>query len=88
MFPSGPAGLNSTRLDSGVPFVSLDKQTGLTVPPANPDALAAAINRLLDDDALRQSFGRAAALRARQEFSLESMTSRTVALYDRVLASS
>jgi rhamnosyl/mannosyltransferase len=74
----------NTRLDSGVPFVSLDQQTGLTVPPADPDSLAAAINRLLDDEALRRSFGRAAALRAQQEFSLESMTSRTLALYDRV----
>jgi rhamnosyl/mannosyltransferase len=78
----------NTQLDSGVPFVSLDGQTGLTVPPANPDSLAAAINRLLDDDALRQSFGRAAAMRARQEFSLESMTSKTLALYDRVVANS
>jgi rhamnosyl/mannosyltransferase len=78
----------NTRLDSGVPFVSLDQQTGLTVPPADPDSLAAAINRLLDDEALRRSFGRAAALRAQQEFSLESMTSRTLALYDRVAANS
>jgi glycosyltransferase involved in cell wall biosynthesis len=74
----------NTRLDSGVPFVSLDGQTGLTVPPADPDSLAAAINRLLDDEALRLSLGRAAVLRAQQEFSLESMTARTLALYHRV----
>lgn len=78
----------NTRLDSGVPFVSLDQQTGLTVPPADPDSLAAAINRLLDDEALRRSLGRAAATRARQEFSLESMTTKTLALYDRVVANS
>jgi glycosyltransferase involved in cell wall biosynthesis len=42
----------------------------------------------LDDPELRQSFGRAAALRARDEFSLESMTSRTLALYERVAANS
>ena len=47
----------NTNLDTGVPFVSLDGQTGLTVPPGDSQALAAAINRLLDDDALRQSFG-------------------------------
>jgi rhamnosyl/mannosyltransferase len=78
----------NTSLDSGVPFVSLHDKTGLTVPPADPDSLAAAINRLLDDPELRQSFGRAAALRARDEFSLESMTSRTLALYERVAANS
>jgi rhamnosyl/mannosyltransferase len=76
----------NTSLDSGVPFVSLHNQTGLTVPPENPDALAAAINRLLDDRNLRQSLGDAARLRARQEFSLATMTSRTLALYETVAA--
>jgi glycosyltransferase involved in cell wall biosynthesis len=74
----------NTALNSGVPFVSLHEQTGLTVPPENPDALAKAINRLLDDQNLRGSLGRAARLRARQEFSLETMTSRTLALYETV----
>jgi len=74
----------NTALDSGVPFVSLHEQTGLTVPPENPDALAAAINRLLDDQDLRRSLGRAATKRARQEFSLDTMTARTLALYETV----
>ena len=75
----------NTRLDSGVPFVSLDNQTGLTVPPQDPQALAQAINRLLDDPALRRSFGAAARQRARQEFSLETMTRRTLQLYESVM---
>ncbi len=75
----------NTLLDSGVPFVSLHEQTGLTVPPADSHALAAAINRLLDNPNLGQSLGRAARLRARQEFSLEVMTSRTLALYGDVM---
>lgn len=74
----------NTGLDSGVPFVSLDGETGLTVPPADPLALAAAINRLLNDQDLRRSLGRAGILRAREEFSLEKMTSRTLALYDEI----
>ena len=74
----------NTRLDSGVPFVSLDQQTGLTVPPEDPDALADALNRLLDDRNLRQSLGRAASVRARQEFSLERMMSRTMELYKQI----
>lgn len=77
----------NTRLDSGVPFVSLHNRTGLTVPPADPEALAAALNRLLDDDHLRSSFGRAAQLRARQEFCLDAMVSRTLAVYENILAS-
>ena len=75
----------NTRLDSGVPFVSLHQETGLTVEPADPVALAAAINHLLDDESLRRSLGSAAHRRALQQFSLAAMTSRTLALYDAVL---
>jgi glycosyltransferase involved in cell wall biosynthesis len=78
----------NTSLDSGVPFVSLHKETGFTVPPADPDALAAAINQLLDNDSLRHSLGEAARARARQEFTVETMASRTIALYERVLRAS
>ena len=74
----------NTLLDSGVPFVSLHEQTGLTVPPADPAALAAAINRLLDDPNLRTAYGQAARLRARQEFAVEVMTARTLSLYERI----
>jgi len=75
----------NTNLDSGVPFVSLDGQTGLTVPPCDPKALAGAINRLLDDDGLRSSFAKAGIRRARQEFGLESMMNRTRQVYQGVL---
>lgn len=71
----------NTSLDSGVPFVSLHDETGLTVPPRDPQAMAAAINRLLDDQALRHRLGQAGRLRARQEFSVETMTNRTMAVY-------
>jgi glycosyltransferase involved in cell wall biosynthesis len=76
----------NTKLDSGVPFVSLDGQTGLTVPPCDVGALAAAINRLLDTPGLRHTLGAAARQRARQEFALNVMTTRMVALYDSVTA--
>jgi rhamnosyl/mannosyltransferase len=75
----------NTALDSGVPFVSLHQRTGLTVPPADPEALAVAINHLLDNQDLRRSLGKAARLRARQEFALETMTVRTLSLYETVM---
>lgn len=74
----------NTNLQSGVPFVSPHGQTGLTVPPADPDSLAASINTLLNDPDLRASLGNAARLRARQQFSLETMVSRTLSLYEEV----
>src|SRR5579864_520261 len=75
----------NTQLDSGVPFVSIHEQTGLTVPPCEPGALAEAVNRLLDNPDLRASLGAAASLRAHQEFSLEAMATRTMSLYEQVM---
>lgn len=74
----------NTRLASGVPFVSLDGVTGLTVPPADPEALANSINLLLDNPALRAEYGRAARHRVEQEFTLEVMTRRILQLYSEV----
>lgn len=48
----------NTNLPSGVPYVSIDGETGLTVPPSDAKALAKAINRLAGDKALREKFGR------------------------------
>ena len=76
----------NTSLDSGVPLVSVHEQTGLTVPPEDPQALASAINRLLDDSNLRQKFGEAGVLRARREFGLDTMLQRTLDLYQKVTA--
>jgi rhamnosyl/mannosyltransferase len=71
----------NTSLDSGVPFVSVHDETGFTVPPRDPAALTVALNRLLDNPALRKSLGAAASLRASREFSAALMTSRTMSLY-------
>ena len=50
----------NTALDSGVPWVSQAGVTGLTVPPGDPRALGAALERLLNDRALCERFGGAA----------------------------
>jgi glycosyltransferase involved in cell wall biosynthesis len=75
----------NTNLDSGVPFVSLHEQTGLTVPPRDPHKLALAINHLLDNPEERRRLGQAARLRAQQEFHLDVMTARTLSVYDEVV---
>lgn len=76
----------NSRIPSGVPAVSLDGVTGVTVAPGDPDALAAAINGLLDDPARAARLGEAGRRRVAEHYSLESMTERTLALYGRVLA--
>jgi rhamnosyl/mannosyltransferase len=77
----------NTSLDSGVPFVSQDRVTGITVPPADSLSLAVAINKLLDDHWLRSRYGEAARKRIHEEFKLDSMVQRTCRLYDQVLQS-
>ncbi|GHT90462.1 glycosyl transferase family 1 [Betaproteobacteria bacterium] len=71
----------NTRLGNGVNYVSQDGVTGLTVPPDDPQALATALQTLLQDNAKRQQFGANAQARVKQEFSLEVMGERIEALY-------
>jgi glycosyltransferase involved in cell wall biosynthesis len=76
----------NTKLDSGVPYVSLDGITGLTVPPADAEALSDAINRLLTDPELRCKYGDAGVRRVEREFSLERMGIRIKSVYDKALS--
>jgi len=72
----------NTNLASGVPFASLDGVTGITVEPANADALVGAINRLLGDASLRAEYGEAAKRRVESEFTVAAMVERTRDLYE------
>ena len=75
----------NTRIDSGVPFVSLDGVTGITVPPGDSSALADAINRLFADKELAAKYGAAGKRRTEEEFSVALMARRTLELYREVL---
>lgn len=74
----------SCRLNSGVPYVNRDGETGWVVPPADSEALASALETLCADGALRARFGEAGRRRARDEFALERMVSRYWDLFERV----
>ena len=77
----------NTRLNSGVPFVSIDGVTGITVTAADAQALAGATNSLLDNSQRRSIYGKAAQLRVRKHFSLARMADQTLAVYREVLNS-
>jgi rhamnosyl/mannosyltransferase len=70
-----------TELGTGTTYVNRDGETGLVVPPRDAPALAAAVNRLLADAALRERLGAAARRRSTQQFTKEQMAARVAALY-------
>jgi glycosyltransferase involved in cell wall biosynthesis len=55
-----------------VPEVVTDGETGLLVPPGDPEALAAALARLASDPAWRRAAGEAGRRRAEDEFSIHA----------------
>jgi glycosyltransferase involved in cell wall biosynthesis len=70
----------------GITFTIKDGETGLLVPPRDPEALAARLQRLLGQPDLRRRMGLAARKRVEREFSWPIVALRTGALYDKTLA--
>lgn len=65
----------------GIPEVVTSGEEALLVPPDDPDALAAALHRLLCDHALRAALGEAARRRAWRDFSVSTMCDTYERLY-------
>lgn len=65
----------SSALESGVTWVNRDGVTGLTVPPGDSAALAAAVSRLMSDPELRQRLGEGGRRRVEAEFSAAATAS-------------
>ncbi len=71
----------NTALPTGVPYVSVDGETGRTVEPGDPDALADAVGALLDDPARYETYSGNAQRRVAERFTRERMLRETAALY-------
>jgi len=69
----------------GTPEAVVDGVTGLLVRPGDPEPLARAISRLLDDPAARQTMGQAGRERVVQHFTVERMVAQTETLYEQLL---
>ena len=77
----------ATRV-GGVPELVDHGVTGFAVPPRDPEALAAALRKLLDDPELCRRMGKAGQKKALQDFSLERMLYETQAVYEELLLKS
>ena len=65
----------------GLRDLVIDGETGLLVPSGDPEALRAALERLLADSELRRRLGEAGRERARERFSWAAVTDATLAAY-------
>jgi sugar transferase (PEP-CTERM/EpsH1 system associated) len=99
VLPSVNEGISNTILEAmatGLPVVASrvggnpelveDGRCGRLYDPAAPEALQRALVPYLTDAALRERHGRAARERVVQNFSLDSLVSRYLAMYDELLA--
>jgi glycosyltransferase involved in cell wall biosynthesis len=69
----------------GIPELITDGETGLLVPPRNPDALAQAILRAVENPTRAKAMARAGRKRVERQFSTATKVERTEALYRRLL---
>ncbi len=66
----------NTNLGTGVNYVSIGGETGLTVEPKDSEQLANAINKLLNYDDLRLEYGKNARKRVEQFFDIKQNTDK------------
>jgi glycosyltransferase involved in cell wall biosynthesis len=59
----------NTNLPTAVPHVARHEIEGLTVPPSDANALASALDKLLNDKELAMRLGRAGRIQVEKQFS-------------------
>jgi rhamnosyl/mannosyltransferase len=72
----------NTQLDTSVPWVSQDGETGITVPPSDTESLGQALHELLNNDKKRRRYGKQARHRVEQNFTKKQMISKYLTRYD------
>ena len=75
----------NTKLDSGVPYVSLDKDTGLTVTPGNVQELAKAMQWMVNNRDERLRMGERARNKMKKEYRLSDMVDKVLELYQSLM---
>jgi rhamnosyl/mannosyltransferase len=75
----------NTKLPSGVPYVSLDQVTGLTVPPEDVHKLAQAMQYLAEHPDERREMGVRARQRMKKMYRIDTMLEHVKKLYEELM---
>jgi rhamnosyl/mannosyltransferase len=76
----------SSEIGTGTSFINIHRDTGLVVPPNEPDALREALVLMYNNPELASSMGRNARKRFEQEFTAEKMVDSYLGLYNELLS--
>jgi glycosyltransferase involved in cell wall biosynthesis len=76
----------SSEIGTGTTYINVDGDTGLVVPPSDPQAFGEAMRKLWDDPALAQAMGKRAEARYWELFTAEQMARSYTALYHELVA--
>lgn len=68
-----------------IPEVVKDGETGILVPPENPEALATAVNKLLNNHQLMQEMGTKGRERVANHFTWDKVAERVLEIYQQML---
>ncbi|HUS99878.1 MAG TPA: glycosyltransferase [Candidatus Thermoplasmatota archaeon] len=71
----------------GIPDTLKNGEEGLLVEPGNPNLLAAAMEKLIDDESLKGLLGRKARERVKRDFSIKAICNRYEKIYLSILGS-
>ncbi len=74
-------------ISGGVPEIIRSDHTGILVEPANADAIAEAVVRLLNDEELSKKIGQAGLRRVQEKFTIEKHVHEIQKVYESVLSS-
>jgi len=74
----------NTSLPTGVPYVSTDGVSGITVPPRDEKALAGAIETLVHDDELREKYGKNAYNLVREKYASGKVLEKICEIYEKL----
>ena len=75
----------SSEIGTGTSYININDETGLVVPPSNPEAFREAMRTLWENPAQAQAMGAKAEARYRQLFTSEEMGQKWVQLYEELL---